>query len=691
MRYRVLTWFVALALLVGLAGCGPQPTATPGPTATEKPAQPTDTPVPPATATATTAPPTPTATAEPTPQPAADFESAPCPFDLPEGQVEGETVECGYLLVPEDRSDPNSATLRLAVAIFRHPDGNPEPDPILYLEGGPGFSRLEMMALTFDKLFAPLVAANRDLIVFDQRGVGLSEPALDCPALAELGVELLDNEVDGKVLSEQEIYDLVLDTILACAEDLRAVSDLSAYSSVASAADVNDLRQALGYDQVNLWGTSYGTRLALEVMRSFPEGLRSVVLDSTYPPDADLYVEAPANADRAFDLLFESCAADEACNAAYPDLRTVFFDTVDRLNETLATFQVTDPLARETYDTVTDGDSLVGILFQFLYETDVIPSLPKIIYDASQDKFDLVALILGSLIAVRDALSDGMQFSVQCHEEVAFSSPEQFEAALADYPELAGFFENSKVGLMSYEACAGWDAGQADASANEPVTSDVPTLILSGEYDPVTPPTWGQRASQTLENSFFFEYPGVGHGASVVVGCPQEMMLAFLADPSSAPDDACIAEMGPLEFVVPGAGPEAIELVPFTSQQFGIQGVVPAGWEEINPGVYARQSSALDVALVIVQAAPVPADQLLQLLTGQLGLSEAPEPVGQREANGLTWTLYAIEVQGIPVDIGLADSDGLALLVLLQSAADEHDALYDAVFLPVIDAVVPLQ
>ncbi len=697
MTAKLPTLFLMLILLLGLAGCSPEPTPTLEPTAiaVEPAATPSGVVVAPTPAEAQATPmptqPPPAPAAEPTLEPVAAFEEAPCPFDLPQGLGEGEDVECGYLVVPEDRADPGGPTVRLAVAIFRHPDGSPEPDPIIYLEGGPGGSRLELMALSFDRIVEPMFAGQRDIIVFDQRGVGVSEPALDCPALIELSVELLDNEVDGQELTDPEIYDLTLETLLACEEDLKGIADLSAYNTVANAADVNDLRLALGYDQVNLWGLSYGTRLALEVMRNHSEGLRSVVLDSTYPPDVDLYVEAPANADRAFDLLFESCAADEACNAAYPNLRTVFFDTVDRLNSTPAAFQVTDPLARETYDAVMNGDSLIGILFQFLYESEVIPSLPRILYAASQDDFDLVALILGSLIAVRDAVSDGMQFSVQCQEEVAFSSLEKLEAALADYPELASFFQYASPGRFSFDACAEWDVAQASASANEPVTSDIPTLILAGEYDPITPPAWGQRVADTLENGHLFLYPGVGHGASIVAGCPQEMLLGFLENPSTAPDDACIAEMNWPAFVVPGAAAAPVELEPFTSDQFGIQGVIPTNWEEISPGVFARQSSGLDVTLVIAQAAPVSAGDLLDLLTGQLNLGGTPESVGQREANGLTWSLYAVEVQGIPVDMAIAEADGLALLVMLQSAADEHDALYEAVFLPGIDALVPAE
>ncbi len=686
---------LVLALLLPLlAACGaeptptsPPPTNTPRQAATARPTdipRPTDTPEP-----ADTPTPEPTDTPVPTPTPAALLEVAPCPFDLPAGQVEGETVECGYLLVPEDRAAPEGPTIRLAVATFYHPDGDPEPDPVLYLEGGPGGSALEFLSLSFAELSKPAFAADRDFVVFDQRGVGLSEPALDCPELLELGRDLLDGEVDGQTLTEQEATDLVLQTTLACGEALGQVADLSAYNTAANAADVNDLRLALGYDEVNLWGVSYGTHLALAVMRDYPEGLRSVVLDSVYPLDVDLNLEALPNAQRAFDLLFDACAADETCNTHYPDLRTVFFETVDRLNETPASFQVTDPFTGESYEMLMTGDDLVGAVFQFLYYTNVLPSLPQIIYDASQDTFDQAARILGLVIGMAEASSRGMHFSVQCHDELAFSTLDQYEAVVADYPELAGFLEDSILGSLSYAVCKEWGAGQAGAIENEAVTSDIPTLLLAGEYDPVTAPSWGQHAAETLENSYFFEYPGVGHGASLAADCPRDMMIAFLDDPTTAPDDACIAGMDLPQFVAPvEAG--AIELEPFTNEEMGIQGLIPAGWTEVNVGVYSRGSSAMDTAVVLAQAAPVTAEDLLALVSSQLGLEEPPEAVGEREANGLTWTLYAITVQGLEIDMALTEAEGLAFIVLLQSEPGEHEALYEAVFLPVIDALVPL-
>ena len=696
MKSKIFSLLTLLSIILALPACAEKARPTPAATATRP--QPTATPTRAAPEPTTTAKPTetPLPTVTPTAEPTltqADytpvFEPADCPFDLPAGQVEGETVECGYLVVPEDRSDPDSRDVRLAGAIFHSPGGATEPDPIIYLSGGPGASALEFIYLSFEN-FVPVFAANRDLIMFDQRGVGRSEPALDCPALTELSLELLDLELDGRQLTEREIFDLLVDTLLSCKEDLSAVADLSAYNTAASAADVNDLRLALGYEQVNLWSASYGTRLALGVMRDYPEGVRSVVLDSVYPPDVDLYLEGPANASRAFNLLFESCAADEACNAAYPDLRTVFFDTVDRLNENPASSEITDPFAGESYDAVFDGDTLLGLLFQLLYETEIVPSLPQLIYDASQDSFDMLELIRGQLIAQISVSSRGMMFSVQCNEEFAFNSLKQFETVLAGYPELAGLYENSVIGKLAFQICEAWDSGTAHAIENQPVSSDIPTLVMAGEYDPITPPAWARHAAETLENSFFFKYPSVGHVASVVEGCPHDMMIAFLDDPTSAPDDACIAEMD-MQFDVPAESEEAVEFEPFANEEMGISGLAPVGWNEAGPGIFARGSSGLDVAALIEQAAPMSAEDLLSTLIGQLGLDETPESVGEREANGLTWTLYAIEVQGVSVDVALTESDELALIVLLQSAADERDALYEAVFLPIVDALVPLE
>ena len=523
MRFKILAGFTLLCVLSACGGASETPMAMIPPTTT----------------------PTPRPTSTPELISTARFDESACSFVLPEDYTQGENVTCGYLVVPENRDQLPSRAIRLAVGIF-HPEGGARyPDPIIYLSGGPGGSVLETLRYQFEDSFAPVLkAAQRDLIIFDQRGVGRSEPALDCPNWTALSLELLDGELDGRQVGDEEAAALTVDALQTCAANLSQIADLTAYNSASNAADVQDLRRALGYEQVNLWGISYGTRLALTAMRDVPEGMRSVVLDSVYPPDVDLYLEGPANFKRSLDLLLDSCAANSVCNENYPDLRAVFFDTVDQLNAQPAASTITNTLTGQAYTTTLTGDTLLGFVFQVLYETEFKYLLPQLIYDARENNLLVLDRIRGALSANMTVSSRGMMLAVQCNEEIPFSSVAEYEAALARYPDLAGFYENTIMGKMAYRACAGWDVGHAAAIENLPVSSDIPTLVMTGEFDPVTPPAWGARAAKTLTNGYFFEYPGVGHGASVVAGCPRDMMLAFLSNPAAAPDDSCIAGMG---------------------------------------------------------------------------------------------------------------------------------------------------
>jgi len=232
--------------------------------------------------------------------------------------------------------------------------------------------------------------------------------------------------------------------------------------------------------------------------------------------------------------------------------------------------------------------------------------------------------------------------------------------------------------------------GRADETLTQAVTSDIPTLIMAGEYDPITPPAWGRLVAETLKNSYFFEYPGVGHGASASPGCPQEMMVDFFDDPTAAPNDTCLAGMENWSFVVPSA-PAAVEWVPFRNDTMAIEGLVPDSWTESPIGVYSRGASGTDMAALLMQSMAGTALNLLDLLTEQLGLATVPEPVDQREANGLTWSLYAVEVQGLQIDFALSEGEGRGYVVLLQSSAKEHDTLYESVYLPAINALKPMQ
>lgn len=607
------------------------------------------------------------------------FQEATCEFEMPPGQLEGETVECGYLEIPENRTDPNSRQIQLAVAIFRHPDGAAHPDPIIYLSGGPGGSSLELISLSFDQVFAPFFSSGRDLIFFDQRGVGFSKPALDCPETQDLSLDLLDNQVGGRQVSDQEAYNLILSSFLDCGNDLAGEADLTAYNTSANAADVNDLRRALGYDQVNLWGVSYGTRLALGVLRDYPEGLRSVILDSAYPPDVDLYLDAPENADRAFNLLFDACADDPICNQNYPDLQEIFFETVDLLEARPYNTTIVNPLTGESFDALIDGETLIGLIFQLLYETELLKNLPMYIYQSNQGDFDMLSRIFGLLLVEIPLISRGMNLSVQCNEEMAFSSLEEFRIVLADHPKLAPLYSLSTLGEMGFQICREWNSGRANPIENEPVYSQIPTLIMAGEFDPITPPAWGLQVKQTLENSYYYEFPGVGHGASSVEGCPRQIALDYIQDPLQAPDDTCIDEM-----IFGFVTPVDLDELSFTTVEIpdlGIQVSIPDGWTQIQPEYYISPDQSIEI--VFLKSQDTSPDNLLQ----RWGASE---PMEQIQANELNWTLYQVNIEdlGAVGYVGVSQSQDELYIVLILSLPGKQEEIYEPLFLPLVESFV---
>ncbi len=462
------------------------------------------------------------------PSSVAVFERSSCRFRIPAGAK----VECGYLVVPENHSQPDGRTIRLHVAIFSTESDNPAPDPIVYLSGGPGQSPLKIAQFAFEE-FTPFLA-NRDLILLDQRGVGYSEPALDCHELLELAYQTAQED-----LPVDELAKLTTEAAGVCRDRLlRQAVSLPAYTSAQSAADLNDLRLALGYEEWNLYGISYGTKLALTTMRDFPDGIRSVVLDSTYPLQVNLFAEVPANATRAFNVFFDSCAADAACSSAYPDLETVFFDLVQELNDTPVNVPITvvNRFTLERLDSaLIDGNRMVEMLFQSLYISEIIPFLPEMIFGISDGDLELLGFIAESYISGIEFGSEGMYFSVQCGEEVPFRSSEDGAAAGEVYPEVQDWVESDPFSTI----CLSWGAGKADPIENEPVISDIRTLILAGEFDPITPPAWGELVAESLSNSFYFEFPDVGHGVSRSGPCALGITLGFFDDPTIEPDGYC--------------------------------------------------------------------------------------------------------------------------------------------------------
>jgi len=607
-------------------------------------------------------------------------------MDLPPGAVEGEHITCGYVTVPEVRATPGgdesgSHTIRLAVAVIHSASSEPAPDPLVMLAGGPGQSAL---ASFVQILAAPGMEgfwAEREIVLVEQRGTRYSTPFLRCDEIFELKLDLLDEN-----LADEEEEMSRLEAWTACRERfVESGVDLAAYNSVENAADIVAVADALGYDQVNLYGGSYGSLLAQHIMRDYPERVRSAVLDAVSPlrHEPNMLYKAHAT-DRALRLLFTRCEEDTACNEAYPDLEQVYFDLVDQLNAAPVTLQIQDPDTGEIYDLLLTGDRLILETRDLLYLTAILPDLPGAIYDMAAGDFTLVELIQSQFMFQLN-LADGMYNSVVCTELADFT-----KADMADteglYAELAEVVEDL-IDEVMLQPCRVWGVEHLGDQVAESVAGEVPTLFLSGEFDPTVPPHLSEVAAEKLTNAYLYTFPGAGHSLLGGSPCAQTMMLAFLEDPTQAPDARCLEEMPGLVFRLPMA---ELVLEPFTDEERGFRGLVPAGWQEREPANLVRASSATDQAYFVLEAQPGSADELFGSLAGNLGLDPQLQPASSAEIGAFTWDLYAFQVQGVPIDLALAEDGEKAYFVFLISPSDERETLYEQLFLPAVEAMAPL-
>lgn len=484
----------------------------------------------------------------------AQFAKGGCQFSLGAGFVEGQNVTCGYVSVPADHSNPRGAKIRLAVVIFKNPSAHRAPDPVIFLQGGPGGRVIQDFAPAMitgadpgnGQISLPIQFGNHDLIMVDQRGTGFSQPSLQCPEVANLQYQTDVN------LTAQQQADEQNQQLDVCHKRLVGQGiNLNEYTSLSDAADIHDLISALGYTQVDLYGVSYGTRLALEIMRSYPQGIRSVVLDSTVPAQSHLLLSVPTSTARVFNVLFQGCAADAHCNSTYPHLDKTFYSLVTQLNAHPATFQTTDFSSGKSYTVLFNGDSLVSLLFDAFYATPFIPYLPQMIGEANQGNYTHLVTLLYGALQFDDSVSWGDYYSVECAEDVSHVTADQVTAAAQAYPP--AIRQDQLIGLEAeIPGCSLWNVTSAPASESQPVSSSIPTIVLEGEYDPITPPANGALAAQTLSTSYQFQFPGSGHGVFLSVfspgNCPATIVNAFWSHPNTKPDGSCINLMTEPQF-----------------------------------------------------------------------------------------------------------------------------------------------
>lgn len=477
-------------------------------------------------------------------------------FRLPPTWTNNPRVECGYLAVPEDHTDPGGNQIQLGVVILNSENPSLQSDPLFIAQGGPGGSTID----TYTKLI-PLdtpLGYDRDIVLWDQRGTLFSVPNLRCTEFLEETIRTLD-----QILTPEENERLALQAAQACRNRLDGQGvDLSAFDSLQNAADVEALRRALGYEKINFYGVSYGTLLGLHFARQYPDSLRSMILDAVVPTQTNFLLRAGQSMTRSFDQLFSACEADPACSEEYPLLEQVFYQTLDQLDREPASVSVFDSETGTVYETLINGDLFLSTMFQLLYPTEFISFLPKIIYDASQGNFEFLSNAILPLIIFDRTISDGMYYSVICAEDADYSEADIDTSGL---PTPIAEAENRDLATF-LKLCETWNVAPLDAEIDDPVASPVATLLLSGGFDPITPPEFAAQVKETLPNSFSLIFPGGGHGQAFGGDCQDQILVSFLNNPNREPDAGCITPN--ISFVTPRDYISFPLLDPLFSQDF---------------------------------------------------------------------------------------------------------------------------
>lgn len=440
------------------------------------------------------------------------------------------SARCGVVEVPENRAESGGRTIQLKVAVLEATSQNRAEDPLFLLAGGPGQAATEAFVPMLSSL--ERVRFKRDIVLVDQRGTGSSNP-LRCP---QIEGEALDSDLPEEQQQQQ---------LQACLSTLPG--DPQLYTTEIAMQDLDDVRAALGYEQVNLLGVSYGTRAALMYLQLFPERVRTLILDSVVPLGWNLGQWGARDALRAFDLMVERCQADDACRAAFPDTRAQFDALMQQLDKTPVDVTLPDPTTGEERTVQITKTVAALTVRMLLYTSEGAALVPLLIDRAAQgDWTPLAAQYVQTTTSLDESMADGMYMSVICSEDVPF------------YTETAG----GEGAGFSFDAnelqkqCALWPHEVQAEDLRGPVQSDVPALLLSGDADPVTPPQYAEQVAKDLPNSRHIVLEGMGHG-EMYLGCMPKVINDFLEQGSAAGLDAtCTESVKPMPFFVTFTGPQ---------------------------------------------------------------------------------------------------------------------------------------
>ena len=412
-------------------------------------------------------------------------------------------AECLALDVPLDYADPGGRQISIHAAVVRASGSAPEADPIWVFAGGPGEAAAEYGALV--RSVFSRVHKSRDIVLVDQRGTGKSN-GLRC-----------DVEPGRIVETLEEWTDIVRDCREAAGIDVRH------FTMENVIRDMEAVRARLGYERLNVWGGSWGTRTTALYLKRHPDRVRSIIVDGTAPPDLSLFETAPTSADRALRLLIADCAADAACAETYPNFEAQVAAYLAKADAGTLRYIGNDPVTGDAVDLPITFVAAVESIRSVMYSADATVMLPFMINEADKGNLAPLAALMAGSATLSSGMYVGATLSIICGEEIPRVNEARLQAAAAESFARDSYYTYWKA------SCDGWQALPPAADAHDPIASEVPALILSGDLDPVTPPSMGEHWVNTFPNGRHIVTPGNGHITSRTA-CMPRLLAEFVND-----------------------------------------------------------------------------------------------------------------------------------------------------------------
>jgi pimeloyl-ACP methyl ester carboxylesterase len=445
----------------------------------------------------------------------------------------GIKARCATFERREDPANPDSPPLELFVAVVPALTLEPEPDPFVPIAGGPGQASTEFYA-AYSNAFE-MVRRNRDIVLLDQRGTGQSA-AMECESDEEI--------IEGRFSREQTIVETE-----TCLEQLPY--DPRFFTTSIAVADLEALREALGYRQFNLYGISYGSRVAQHFLRRYPESTRTVILDGVVPPQIALGPAIAVEAQNALDAIFDRCAESEDCAAAFPDIREDFSMLLAELDDEAIKIMLPNPVTGIPEELRFGRQEMSAALRLLSYHPTSVALMPMLINEAIENNFaPLAAQFMMISASMSEAMNIGMHNAVVCTEDAPYFAGENVARDALDATYIG------PVQLDALEAiCSVWPVGVLDDQFKTPVSSDLPVLLLSGEADPITPPQYAELAAVDFSNARLLTGRKQGHGQAPR-GCVPNLMADFVetADVEALEVD-CLDRLFAMPFFLDFSGP----------------------------------------------------------------------------------------------------------------------------------------